>query len=338
MYRAFLQLCKMIARVFPFTPLLYGSLGLERLTGENLNADDVDVLIPTEYVLGDRWLDFKRFLEQNGFVLIDEHEHTFRKDGISFSFACVEELASFAGVSQDDLSLVKDGEVSYYLLNLQQYLAVYKRSAKDGYRIHKKEKRDGEKIALITKQLKLKEKGRCRWCNLKNERYLEYHDSEWGVPNFSDPYLYEMLLLESFQAGLSWECVLNKRDAFRQAYDGFDLEKVIAYGKEKTEKLMQNKGIIRNRRKIEASIQNSKIFKEIAEEFGSFANYLTSFTKGKTLYETEKTRNALSDALSEDLQKRGMRFVGSVIIYSFLQAIGVIHSHDKDCFLYQSGE
>ena len=177
-------------------------------------------------------------------------------------------------------------------------------------------------------------KKRCRWCNEKNDLYVEYHDREWGVPNFEEQYLYEMLILESFQAGLSWECVLNKQENFRNAYDNFDIEKVISYGEAETNRLANDKGIIRNRRKIEASIQNSKIFKEISEEFGSFSNYLECFTKGKTFFETDQTRSGLSDAVSKDLQKRGMRFVGSVIIYSYLQAIGVICSHDKDCFLY----
>ena len=178
-------------------------------------------------------------------------------------------------------------------------------------------------------------KKRCKWCNLKNPLYVEYHDTEWGVPNFNDQYLYEMLLLESFQAGLSWECILNKRDGFRKAYDHFDLSKVVFYDKTKIDELLNNKEIIRNKRKINASINNSKIFKEISEEYDSFHNYLKAFTKDNVIYETDRTTNALSDAISKDLQKRGMTFVGSVIIYSYLQAIGVIHSHDKDCYLHQ---
>jgi DNA-3-methyladenine glycosylase I len=164
---------------------------------------------------------------------------------------------------------------------------------------------------------------------------VEYHDSEWGIPRFDDQYLYEMLLLESFQAGLSWECVLNKRENFAKAYDGFDIYKVISYDESKIEELLQNKGIIRNRRKICASIRNSRIFLEIREEYGSFHNYLRGFTKDTFIYETDKTTNALLDEISKDLQKRGMTFVGSVIIYSYLQAIGVICSHDKECYLYQ---
>ena len=178
-------------------------------------------------------------------------------------------------------------------------------------------------------------KRRCRWCNMKNQLYIDYHDNEWCVPNFDDRYLYEMLILESFQAGLSWECVLNKRESFRAAYDSFDIDKVITYGEDKINELLQNKGIIRNRLKIKASIHNSRIFKSIASEYGSFYAYLESFTGGNIIYETGKTTNDLSDAISADLGARGMKFVGSVIIYSYLQAIGVICSHDNECFLYK---
>ncbi len=182
------------------------------------------------------------------------------------------------------------------------------------------------------------DKKRCFWCNENNPLYVEYHDNEWGVLNLKENYLYEMLILESFQAGLSWECVLNKRENFRLSYDNFDIDKVIAYNEEKINTLLNNKGIIRNKRKILASIKNSKIFKQIASEFGSFGDYLKTFTLGKIYYETGKTTNALSDAISKDLVKRGMTFVGSVIIYSYLQAIGVINSHEKHCFLYKNGE
>ena len=178
-------------------------------------------------------------------------------------------------------------------------------------------------------------KKRCKWCNIKNEAYVRYHDSEWCVPNFDDKYLYEMLILESYQAGLSWECVLNKRKNFEEAYDNFDIKKVALYGEEKVNELAGNKGIIRNRRKIEASINNSKIFATIVKEYGSFYNYLKTFTGGNTIYETDKTTNTLSDAISKDLTQRGMKFVGSVIIYSYLQAIGVIYSHDEGCYLYK---
>ena len=176
---------------------------------------------------------------------------------------------------------------------------------------------------------------RCKWCNLKNDLYVKYHDEEWGVPNFDEKYLYQMLILESFQAGLSWECVLNKRKDFIKAYDDFDINKVCNYDEKKINELLSNEKIIRNKLKVKASINNSKIFKNIQEEYGSFNNYLYSFTKGKTIYEIGKTTSKLSDDISKDLQKRGMKFVGSTIIYSYLQAIGVINSHEKNCFLYE---
>ncbi len=179
------------------------------------------------------------------------------------------------------------------------------------------------------------DKKRCSWCNLNNPLYVEYHDNEWCVPNFDDKYLYEMLILESFQAGLSWECVLNKRESFRESYDNFDIDKVCSYSKGKIEQLLSNKKIIRNRLKINASISNSKIFKSIVKEFGSFYKYLCFFSGGKILHETNKTTNYLSDAISKDLVSRGMKYVGSTIIYSYLQAIGVIYSHEEGCFLYK---
>ena len=177
---------------------------------------------------------------------------------------------------------------------------------------------------------------RCKWCNLKNEKYIEYHDKEWGVMNINDNYLLEMLILESFQAGLSWECVLNKRESFRLAYDNFNIDKICNYTENKIKELSENKDIIRNKLKIKASINNTKIFKSIQKEFGSFSNYLKTFTKDKIVYETDKTTNFLSDDISKDLIKRGMKFVGSTIIYSYLQAIGIIYSHEKECFLYKS--
>lgn len=172
---------------------------------------------------------------------------------------------------------------------------------------------------------------RCRWCNEANFKYVEYHDEEWGVLNTDDKYLFEMLILESFQAGLSWECVLNKRAAFKEAYDDFDIDKVINYDDEKLEELRNNKDIIRNKLKIRASVNNAKIFKEIVTEYGNFYNYLKTFTNGKIIYENDKTTSALSDKVSQDLQKRGMKFVGSTIIYSYLQAVGIINSHDDTC-------
>lgn len=176
---------------------------------------------------------------------------------------------------------------------------------------------------------------RCRWCNESNPLYVEYHDWEWGIPSSNEKYLFEMLILESFQAGLSWECVLNKRHDFEVSYDYFDINKIINYDENKINELLSNKKIIRNKLKIKASINNAKIFKNIQKEYGSFNNYLITFTNSKTLYETDKVTNNLSDSISKDLIKRGMKFVGSTIIYSYLQAIGVIYSHDKDCFMYK---
>lgn len=176
---------------------------------------------------------------------------------------------------------------------------------------------------------------RCKWCNLENKKYIDYHDNEWGIINNDDKYLLEMLILESFQAGLSWECILNKRDSFNQAYDNFDLDKICQYDENKIQELLQNKGIIRNKLKIKASINNAKIFKNIKQEYGTFSNYLKTFTKGEIIFEIGKTTNELSDAISKDLKKRKMTFVGSTIIYSYLQAIGIIYSHEKDCFMYK---
>ncbi len=176
---------------------------------------------------------------------------------------------------------------------------------------------------------------RCSWCNLDNDIYVLYHDKEWGVENFSDEYLFEMLILESFQAGLSWECVLNKREAFRKAYDNFSLDKVCKYDESKVDELLENKEIIRNKLKIKASINNARIFKSIVLEMGSFYNYLKMFTEGKIFYEIGLTSSKLSDEISNDLKRRGMKFVGTTIIYSYLQAIGVIYSHEENCFMYK---
>ena len=172
---------------------------------------------------------------------------------------------------------------------------------------------------------------RCKWCNEKNKKYIEYHDKEWGILNTDDKYLLEMLILESFQAGLSWECVLNKREAFRKSYDNFAIDKIINYDDKKIEELINNKDIIRNKLKIKSSINNAIIFKKISEEYKGFYNYLKTFTRGNIIYENDKTTSNLSDNISQDLQKRGMKFVGSTIIYSYLQAIGIINSHDDTC-------
>ena len=178
----------------------------------------------------------------------------------------------------------------------------------------------------------MENKIRCKWCNMQNPLYVKYHDEEWCEPNFNEKYLFEMLILESFQAGLSWECVLNKREDFRQAYDNFDIDKICNYKEAKIQELLENKKIIRNKLKINASINNAKIFRNIQKEYGTFKNYLETFTKGNIIYENDKTTSSLSDNISKDLQKRGMKFVGSTIIYSYLQAIGAIYSHDEKCF------
>ncbi len=176
---------------------------------------------------------------------------------------------------------------------------------------------------------------RCKWCNLNNPIYVEYHDNEWCKPNSDDKYLFEMLILESFQAGLSWECVLNKREDFRKAFDNFDIDKICCYSNAKIQQLLTNEKIIRNKLKINATINNSKIFKKIQNEYSTFYNYLKTFFNDEIIYEIDKTTNKLSDRLSKDLQRRGMKYVGSTIIYSYLQAIGIIYSHDKECFLYK---
>ena len=178
-------------------------------------------------------------------------------------------------------------------------------------------------------------KTRCRWANPKNERYIRYHDNEWGVPVYDDKKLFEMLILECFQAGLSWECVLNKRDAFREAFDGFDLDRVCAYDDNKLEELRNNSGIIRNRLKIQAAVTNARVFRDIQLECGSFSDYLWHFTDGNVIYENTRTSSPLSDEISKDLKKRGMKFVGTTVIYAYLQAVGVISSHEDGCFLAQ---
>ena len=179
---------------------------------------------------------------------------------------------------------------------------------------------------------------RCRWVNLKNPRYVEYHDREWGVPCHDDRQLYELLILETFQAGLSWECVLNKRAAFRAAYDNFELEKVIRYGEDRLQALQRNGAIIRNRLKIRASITNSRIFQRIQRQYGSFREYVERFTGKQVIYEpySLRTTSPLSDALSEDLKQRGMSFAGSTVIYSYLQSAGFINAHGEECCFYRS--
>lgn len=147
-----------------------------------------------------------------------------------------------------------------------------------------------------------------------------------------------MFILETFQAGLSWERILNKRDYFRKVFDSFDIDKIIKYDNTNINELLNDKGIIRNKLKIYSTISNSKIYKEIVSEYSSFKNYLSTFTNNNIIYETNNTTNYLSDTLSKDLKRRGMKFVGSTTIYSYLQAIGLINSHEEGCYKYQQIE
>lgn len=178
---------------------------------------------------------------------------------------------------------------------------------------------------------------RCPGDYQKDPLYLKYHDEEWGRPCHDERQLYEMFVIELFQAGLSWRTLLHKRENFRKAYDHFDLMKVADYGEEKINSLMQDKGIIRSERKIRGSIINSRIIRDqILPEFGSFDSYVWHFTDGKTVFERPGvTTDAYSDQMSADLKKRGMKFAGSVSLFSYLQAVGVINSHTKECFCYK---
>jgi len=181
---------------------------------------------------------------------------------------------------------------------------------------------------------------KCEWCT-GSELYMEYHDTEWGVPVFDDRKHFEFLVLESAQAGLSWITILKKRENYRKAYDNFDPKKVARYTEAKKAKLMADAGIVRNRLKIEASISNAQKFLEIQKEYGSFSNYIWSFTNGKPVtgkwkkIEEIPARTELSDSVSSDLKKRGFKFLGSVIMYSHLQATGIINDHLTDCFKYK---
>lgn len=178
---------------------------------------------------------------------------------------------------------------------------------------------------------------RCFWVDEKSEIYTKYHDEEWGIPKHDDHELFELLILESFQAGLSWITILKKRENFRKAFDNFDIQKVANYNNEKIAELLSNTGIIRSKNKILSAINNAKIFMQIQKDFGSFANYIWSFTGNKVLKNTTGkiiTSSSLSDEISKDLKRRGMKYVGTVIIYSYLQAIGIIDDHDQNCFKY----
>lgn len=177
---------------------------------------------------------------------------------------------------------------------------------------------------------------RCSWVPLDDPLYVAYHDEEWGKPTHDEQKLYEMFVLELFQAGLSWRIILHKRENFREAYDHFDLDRVCLYDETKIDALCHNPGIIRSRAKIKASISNSRIFREIQKEYGSFDAYIWHFTNGQVITcDPHITKNALSDEVSADLKKRGVKYAGSVTIYSYLQAIGVINAHEHNCFQYK---
>ncbi len=180
---------------------------------------------------------------------------------------------------------------------------------------------------------------RCRWVDEKSDIYKKYHDEEWGKPKYDDKELFELLILESFQAGLSWITILKKREAFRKAYDNFDIKKVANYKEEKINELLGNEKIIRSKNKIISSINNAKIFMQIQKEYGSFSNYIWSFTDNKIIKNTTDdfpVSTPLSDTISKDLKKRGMKYVGTVIIYSYLQAIGIVNDHETECFMYEN--
>ena len=176
---------------------------------------------------------------------------------------------------------------------------------------------------------------RCSWCNLNNELYVKYHDEEWGKAIHDDHKLFALLILELFQAGLSWETILNKRQNFLTAFDNFNVNKICNYDQLKVKELLNNKNIIRHKLKVLATINNAQVFKNIQKEYKTFANYIWHFTSNKIIYETNKTSSLLSDTITKDLKKRGMKFIGTTIIYSYLQAVGIINSHEKECFLYK---
>ena len=178
---------------------------------------------------------------------------------------------------------------------------------------------------------------RCHWVDENLPIYIKYHDEEWGIPKYDDKELFELLVLESFQAGLSWITVLKKREDFRIAFDNFDVKKVAFYDETKVNELLNNEKIIRSRGKINSAINNAKIFIEIQKEFGSFSNYIWGFTNNQVVKNSSDVLSVstpLSDKISKDLKKRGMKYVGTIIIYSYLQAIGVVDDHEKGCFKY----
>ena len=180
-------------------------------------------------------------------------------------------------------------------------------------------------------------KTRCAWCE-KDDLYRDYHDNEWGNPVYDDDKLFEFLVLETFQAGLSWHMILKKRDNFRKAFAQFDYKKVAQYGKEEVEELLQDAGIVRNKLKIRGTIANAIAFIKVQEEFGSFSKYIWNFTGGKPIHNNIKkmgdvpSSTPLSDAISKDLKKRGFKFVGTTVVYAHMQATGMVNDHVEDCW------
>ncbi len=183
------------------------------------------------------------------------------------------------------------------------------------------------------------EKHRCGWC-IGDPLYEAYHDLEWGVPVKDDATLFEFLVLETFQAGLSWITILRKRENFREAFDHFDYQKIARYGAKKIAELLENPGIVRNRLKVHGTVTNANLFMEIQEEFGSFSNYIWAYVDGKPIknawkdYRDAPATTPLSDTISKDLKKRGFKFVGSTIVYAFMQAVGIVNDHEVNCFRY----
>lgn len=194
-------------------------------------------------------------------------------------------------------------------------------------------------IFVVQLLFKNMEKQRCTWPNGK-ENDIIYHDNEWGVPLHDDRKLFEFIILDGFQAGLSWSTILNKRENFRKAFDNFDANIIAKYNEEKVQSHLQDKGIIRNKLKIRAAISNAKCFLEIQNEYGSFDKYIWQFTNGKTIQNKWKTMSEIpvstpeSDAMSKDLKKRGFKFVGTTICYAFMQAAGMVNDHLVSCFRY----
>ena len=184
---------------------------------------------------------------------------------------------------------------------------------------------------------------KCGWC-LGDPLYEAYHDTEWGVPVYDDETLFEFLILETFQAGLSWITILRKRENFREAFDNFDYKKIAQYKEDKLEELLQNPGIIRNKLKVRSAVTNAQLFMKIQEEFGSFSKYIWGFVEGSPIhnrvenYKTAPPTTAISDALSKDLKKRGFKFVGSTVVYAHMQATGMVNDHEVSCFRHSEIE